>query len=538
MDGMNIVGDLFGSGKMFLPQVVKSARVMKKAVAHLIPFIEAHKKMSGDTRAAAKIILATVKGDVHDIGKNIVGVVLQCNNYEVIDLGVMVSMNDILGAAERERADVVGLSGLITPSLEEMVAVSKEMERRSLQIPLLIGGATTSRTHTAVKIQPMYSGPTIHVKDASRAVGTVTTLVSETLKTDFIAKISDEYATVRQRHSERRSATKLIALDSARKNQFPTQWLDTKVRPPVIPGTHTFDDYPLSSLVPFIDWTPFFMTWELAGKYPRILKDPIVGIQASQLYNDATGLLDQIVTNNALRARGIFGLFPANAIEHDDIVIYTNDKREMPLMRLHGLRQQQQKPTGQPNYSLADFLAPSNSDVTDYMGAFAVTTGIGLEKLVTNFQADHDDYYAIMAKALADRLAEAFAEHLHQRVRTEFWGYSCDETLENEDLIASRYRGIRPAPGYPACPDHTEKSHLWELLDVEQLAGIRLTETFAMDPPASVCGWYFSHPQSRYFGIGKIGRDQATDYAKRKNMTLAQIESWLGPNLSYDPDDH
>ncbi len=538
MDGMSVVGDLFGSGKMFLPQVVKSARVMKKAVAHLIPFIEAHKQASGETRAAAKIILATVKGDVHDIGKNIVGVVLQCNNFDVIDLGVMVPMNDILDTAEREQAEIVGLSGLITPSLEEMVLVSKEMEKRGMALPLLIGGATTSRTHTAVRIEPAYSGATVHVKDASRAVGVVTKLTSRDLKSGFVANIADEYATVRQRHADRQSSIKLLGLSTARANQLATDWNEYEAQVPAMPGIHVFDDYPLADIAPYIDWTPFFVTWELAGKYPRILNDPVVGEQARQLHREAKAMLDDLIANRRLRACGIFGVFPVNAINSEDIALYTDEARNARLAVVHSLRQQKPKPTGQPNFALADFLAPESTTVSDYMGAFAVTAGVGLDDLVAGFEAEHDDYAAIMAKALADRLAEAFAEHLHERVRREYWGYARDETLGNDDMIAERYRGIRPAPGYPACPDHTEKRLLWDLLDVESRIGIRLTENYAMDPGASVCGWYFSHPGSRYFGVGKIGRDQVVDYAERKGMSKAEVESWLAPNLSYEPDEN
>ncbi len=538
MAGMSVVGDLFGAGKMFLPQVVKSARVMKKAVAHLIPFIEEQKAASGDTRAVARIVLATVKGDVHDIGKNIVGVVLQCNNFEVIDLGVMVPMKDILDTAARERADIIGLSGLITPSLEEMVLVAREMEKRQLDVPLLIGGATTSRTHTAVKVAPAYrGGPTVHVKDASRAVGVVTSLLSRELRAGYVAKVADEYATVRQRHADRQSTTQLVALSEARANRLPTDWSRYETPRPVRPGVHVFDNYPLADLVPFIDWTPFFMTWELAGKYPRILDDEVVGEQARQLFADARRMLRELVEGGRLQARGVIGLFPANRINDEDIALFEDETRQQPLAVVHSLRQQNRKPSGQPNFALADFLAPDESHVADYMGAFAVTAGIGLEAIVAAYEAELDDYSSIMAKALADRLAEAFAEHLHQRVRKEFWGYAGDERLASEDLIAEQYRGIRPAPGYPACPDHTEKQLLWELLDVATHTGIQLTDSYAMSPAASVCGWYFSHPAARYFGVGKIGRDQVADYAERKGMSLPETERWLSPILSYDPDE-
>ena len=537
MDGMGVVGDLFGAGKMFLPQVVKSARVMKRAVAHLIPFIEEEKKAAGDTRALAKIVLATVKGDVHDIGKNIVGVVLQCNNFEVIDLGVMVPMKDILDTAERENADIVGLSGLITPSLEEMVLVAREMQKRGMEVPLLIGGATTSRTHTAVKVAPAYRGPTVHVKDASRAVGVVSNLLSRDLRAGFVAKTADEYATVRARHAERQGTTQLVPLADARANRLATDWQTYETRAPAQPGIHVFDDYPLAELVPFIDWTPFFMTWQLAGKYPRILNDAVVGEHARHLYADATAMLDDIVKHHRLTARAVVGLFPANAINSEDFAVYADEARQTTVTVLHSLRQQGRKAQGQPNFALADFLAPHTSAVADYMGAFAVTTGIGLGAIVKAYEAEHDDYCAIMAKALADRLAEAFAECLHQRVRKELWAYAHDETLANDELIAERYRGIRPAPGYPACPDHTEKRLLWQLLDAERRTGITLTDSFAMDPAASVCGWYFSHPDARYFGVGKIGRDQVADYAERKAMSIADTERWLAPNLSYDPDE-
>ena len=537
MDGMSVVGDLFGAGKMFLPQVVKSARVMKKAVAHLIPYIEAQKAASGDTRAQARIVLATVKGDVHDIGKNIVGVVLQCNNFDVIDLGVMVPGKDILDTAEREHADIVGLSGLITPSLEEMVLVAREMEKRGLRLPLLIGGATTSRTHTAVKIAPAYSGATVHVKDASRAVGVMTSLMSDDMRPGYIAKMADEYATVRQRHAERQKTTVLVPLDDARARRFSTDWAHYRAPAPARPGLHVLDDYPLAELVPYIDWTPFFMTWELAGRYPRILDDAVVGEHARQLFADAQAMLSDIVLHKRLRARAVFGIFAANAINPEDIAIYADAARAEPLGIVHSLRQQGRKADGQPYFALADYVAPEDSAIADYMGAFAVTAGVGLEALVQAFEAEHDDYSSIMAKALADRLAEAFAERLHELVRKEYWGYARDERLANDELIAESYQGIRPAPGYPACPDHTEKRLLWQLLDVEHQAGITLTDSFAMLPAASVSGWYFAHPDSRYFGVGKIGRDQVADYARRKGASVAETERWLAPNLSYEPDE-
>ena len=536
MDGMNVVGDLFGSGKMFLPQVVKSARVMKKAVAYLLPFIDAAKSPDDKSNSSGKIVLATVKGDVHDIGKNIVGVVLQCNNFEVIDLGVMVACNDILDAAVREDADVVGLSGLITPSLDEMAYVASEMQRRNMHHPLLIGGATTSRAHTAVKIEPAYSGgPVVHVKDASRAVGVTTTLLSEELRGGFVSKLRDEYATVRVRHEQRQAGADWIGLAEARRNKFSTDWLNYDPPKPLRLGVEVFDDYPLESLVDYIDWTPFFIAWELAGRYPRILDDPVVGQQARELHAEALEMLDDIVRNHRLTARAVIGLYPANSIA-DDIELYSGDERLGELGVVHTLRQQSKKPAGQPNYALADFVTPKDLGVLDYLGAFAVNTGFGLDEIVEEFEQDHDDYHAIMAKALADRLAEAFAERMHAIIRREYWGYAQDELLGSEELISEKYQGIRPAPGYPACPDHTEKPMLWELLDVEENTGMHLTESFAMVPTAAVCGWYFSHPASRYFGVGKINRDQVYDYAKRKGMDEREAERWLGPNLGYDPD--
>jgi len=537
MDGMNVVGDLFGSGKMFLPQVVKSARVMKKAVAYLLPYIEAAKAAGDDAKTSGKIILATVKGDVHDIGKNIVGVVLQCNNFEVIDLGVMVACNDILDAAVRENADVVGLSGLITPSLDEMVFVAAEMERRKLKLPLLIGGATTSRAHTAVKVEPAYTGgPVVHVKDASRAVGVTTTLLSDELRGGFASKVRDEYATVRDRHEQRQAGVDWVDLHEARENKFNTDWLSYEPPTPSRLGVEVFDDYPLEALVDYIDWTPFFIAWELAGRFPRILDDEVVGEQARELYADARKMLDDIVTRQTLQARGVVGLYAANSIGDDDIELYDDDGRHGELAVIHTLRQQSRKPEGQPNFALADFVAPKELGVHDYLGAFAVNAGFGLEEMVERFEHDHDDYRAIMAKALADRLAEAFAERMHAVIRREYWGYAVDETLDNDALISEKYQGIRPAPGYPACPDHTEKPMLWKLLDVEKSIGMHLTESFAMVPTAAVCGWYFSHPGSRYFGVGKINRDQVHDYAKRKGMDTRDAERWLGPNLGYDPE--
>jgi 5-methyltetrahydrofolate--homocysteine methyltransferase len=536
MDGMNIVGDLFGSGKMFLPQVVKSARVMKRAVAHLIPYIEAEKLASGDESEAksnGRVLLATVKGDVHDIGKNIVGVVLQCNNYEVIDLGVMVPCARILETARKEQVDIIGLSGLITPSLEEMSFVAGEMQREGFTIPLLIGGATTSRVHTAVKIEPNYKGPTVHVIDASRAVGVAGNLRSDTLRPDYVAGIHAEYQDVRTQRGNRKAEERHQSIADARKNRLAVDWQAQAPPKPCFLGVRTLDDYPLEELVPLIDWTPFFQTWELAGHYPAILSDPLVGPAASSLFKDARELLDRIVRERLLTARGVFGFFPANSVG-DDIELYADSARGERKTTIHTIRQQMVKPPGRPNLALADFVAPRETGVADYIGAFAVTAGVGIESLVSGFEAAHDDYNAILTKALADRLAEAFAELLHQRVRREFWGYAPDEALDNEGLIKERYQGIRPAPGYPACPDHTEKRILFDLLRAEEGAGITLTESFAMLPAASVSGYYFSHPQSQYFGVGKIERDQVEDYARRKGIDVAAAERWLSPNLNYE----
>ena len=535
MAGMNVVGDLFGEGKMFLPQVVKSARVMKKAVAYLIPFIEEEKKASGDTsnQSNGKIIMATVKGDVHDIGKNIVSVVLQCNNFEVVDMGVMVPAEKILQTAREENADVIGLSGLITPSLDEMVHVAKEMQRQEFHIPLLIGGATTSRAHTAVKIDQQYEEAVVHVKDASRAVGVAQNLISQDLKARFVEDIQQEYATLRERHAGKQSKTKWLSLDQAQANAFKTDWSKQTIITPKQTGVHVLQDYSLATLVDNFDWTPFFIAWELAGKYPRILNDEIVGEEATRLYEDAQQMLKQIVEEQWFSAHAVYGLFPANAVG-DDIEIYTDDTRQQVKMTIHSLRQQTEKPPGQANFALADFVAPKSSKANDYVGAFAVAAGFGMEDRIAQFEADHDDYHSIMLKALADRFAEAFAEHLHHRIRTEFWGYAADETLDNEALINEDYRGIRPAPGYPACPDHTEKALLWELLDVDANTGITLTENFAMFPTAAVSGWYFAHPEARYFGLGKINRDQVEDYAARKAMSVSEMERWLAPNLGYD----
>ena len=533
MDGMNVVGDLFGSGKMFLPQVVKSARVMKKAVAHLIPYIEAEKTQNGGAiQANGKIVVATVKGDVHDIGKNIVGVVLRCNNYDVVDLGVMVPFQKILDTARAEKADVIGLSGLITPSLDEMVTVAREMKKQGFELPLLIGGATTSVAHTAVKIDPEYDKPVVHVLDASRAVGVVNKLLGEDTRQHFAAGKKDEYRKLREaREAAGGGEAKLMPLMAARTRR---EQIDlAKVAPaPSFLGTRVFEDYPLPELVERIDWTPFFQTWELRGVYPKILTDPVVGEQATSLYNDARTMLDELIKGKRLRARGVVGFFPA-AANGDDIVLYTDASRKEQRAVIHGLRQQADKTDSRPNFCLADFVAPVEAHVPDHVGAFIVTTGIGLDAIVEEFEKAHDDYRAILAKALADRLAEAFAERMHERVRAELWGYAKGETLSNEDLIKERYAGIRPAPGYPACPDHTEKGTLFDLLDGENAAGVTLTESFAMWPAAAVSGWYFSHPQSHYFGVGKIGRDQVEDYARRKGMTVAEVERWLSPNLGY-----
>ncbi|MCW0405320.1 Methionine synthase [Xanthomonas sacchari] len=554
MDGMNVVGDLFGAGKMFLPQVVKSARVMKKAVAYLLPYIEAEKLRSGDTgKSNGKIVMATVKGDVHDIGKNIVGVVLACNNFDVIDLGVMVPTQTILDRARAENADIIGLSGLITPSLEEMTHVAREMQRQGFSMPLLIGGATTSRAHTALKIDPHYAAPTVWVKDASRAVGVAQSLISRELRAAFVAANDADYAEIRQRHKNRGDAKRLVSLAHARGQRFDGGW-DAYTPPvPRQPGLHVFDDYPLDDLVPLIDWTPFFQAWELAGKFPAILTDEIVGQQASELYQDARAMLQRIVAEKWLTAKAVFGLWPAQSVG-DDVVVLTDRESgngngessgaTAPLDHsrfsiphsLHFLRQQVDKPAERPDFCLADFIAPRDSGKQDWIGAFAVTAGIGIEPHVARFEAAHDDYNAILLKALADRLAEALAERLHQRVRTEFWGYADDEALDNEALIAERYRGIRPAPGYPACPDHSEKQTLFALLDAGRNAGMSLTESFAMLPTAAVSGYYFSHPQSQYFVVGRLGKDQLADYARRKGVSLQQAERWLASNLDYDPE--
>jgi len=531
MDGMNVVGDLFGAGKMFLPQVVKSARVMKKAVAHLVPYLE--KDPHGANHSNGKIVLATVKGDVHDIGKNIVGVVLQCNNFEVIDLGVMVHAERILETARREGADMIGLSGLITPSLDEMVHVAREMKRQDFRVPLLIGGATTSPAHTAVKIDPEYDGPVAYVKDASRAVGVCQSLVTVESGAEFIRKLKADHAQRREQHKGRKAKAPAFTLAQARANRFRCDW--SAYRPPVpkMAGVRRFESIALEDLLRYIDWMPFFNAWEFAGKFPDVLTDPVVGEAASNLYADARRTLKQMIAERWVHGAAVIGFFPANSVD-DDIEVYADESRSEVAYRLHHLRQQKPKPAGQPHFALSDFIAPKDSGTRDWIGAFAVTAGLGLEEKVRELEARHDDYASIMVKALADRLAEALAERMHERVRREFWGYAPEERFTNDQLVREQYRGIRPAPGYPACPEHTEKGTLWRLLDVERNAGIRLTESFAMLPTASVSGWYFSHPEARYFQVGKIDADQVADYARRKGMSLAEAERWLAPAIGYD----
>jgi 5-methyltetrahydrofolate--homocysteine methyltransferase len=535
MAGMSVVGDLFGAGKMFLPQVVKSARVMKKAVAHLTPFMEAEKEASAAAgevvKAQGKIVLATVKGDVHDIGKNIVGVVLACNNYEVIDMGVMVPCEKILERAKTEKADMIGLSGLITPSLDEMVHVAREMERQGFKLPLLIGGATTSRAHTAVKIAPHYSEPVVHVLDASRAVPVTTSLLSDEGKPAFVAQHRADYEALRKAHSAPKLS--VVSLEAARRRRTPIEWRAEDLPTPSFTGVRVLDNFSLATLREFIDWTPFFHTWGLKGVYPRILEHEGQGAQARQIFTEANALLDAIIEKELITARAVYGLFPASAVG-DDVELYTDGTREKVLERFHFLRQQSNREGSDPCRSLADFIAPKETGLAEHIGAFAVTSGIGLKELCDGFRAKNDDYNAIMAEAIADRLAEAFAECLHKRVREE-WGYGCGEGLSNADLIQEKYRGIRPAAGYPACPDHTEKGTLWRLLDVQASTGMLITESFAMWPGSSVSGLYFAHPESRYFSLGKIDRDQVADYSKRKGMSMAEIERWLGQNLNYDP---
>ena len=538
MDGMNVVGDLFGAGKMFLPQVVKSARVMKQAVAYLTPFMEKEKEESGQTAASAagKILLATVKGDVHDIGKNIVGVVLQCNNYEVVDLGVMVPANKILEEARAQNVDIIGLSGLITPSLDEMRHLAGEMARQNFDIPLLIGGATTSRTHTAVKIDPQYEHGVVYVTDASRAVGVAGSLMSEERRTDYLKTTSDEYARIRERHAQAGDRSPRLPLAKARENAMKIDWSAFTPHKPSLLGVQRFKNYALKELADYIDWTPFFASWELAGRFPQILDDNIVGEPARALYADARKMLGEIIEGDKLTAHGVAGFWPANA-DGDDIILFKDERREDELTRFCGLRQQMPKrENGAPNFCLSDFVAPIESGKPDYIGAFAVTTGHGEVELAASYDDANDNYSSIMAKALADRFAEAFAEALHAKVRRELWGHAADEALSPEELIAEKYHGIRPAPGYPAQPDHTEKGKIFELLSAEENAGMKLTESYAMSPPASVSGLYFAHPQATYFGVGQIGKDQVADYAKRKGQTLGEAEKWLSPILAYEPD--
>jgi 5-methyltetrahydrofolate--homocysteine methyltransferase len=533
MSGMNVVGDLFGEGKMFLPQVVKSARVMKKAVAYLVPYLEEEKRKNNSTSTNAKVLLATVKGDVHDIGKNIVGVVLACNNFDIVDLGVMVPAEKILQRAMEEQVDAIGLSGLITPSLDEMVHVAKEMERQNFKVPLLIGGATTSKIHTAVKIDPHYSGAVVHVLDASRSVPVVGELVNPKTSGNFYSNIKSEYSVLRDGHKNRKKEKNFIEYKSAVENKMPIDWQSDEITKPNLLGTKVFDEYSLNELREYIDWTPFFQTWMLKGKYPAIFEDKVVGEEARKLYNDANRMLDEIIENGALIARSVIGIYPANSIG-DDVAIFDNENPEKEITRLHFLRQQNKKAKDLPNFCLADFIAPLSTGIKDYIGGFAVTAGIGIETLVEHYEKEHDDYSSIMVKALADRLAEAFAERMHERVRKEFWGYASEEGFKNDELIAEKYRGIRPAPGYPACPDHTEKRLLFDWLNVEKETGISLTDSFAMYPAASVSGLYFAHNKARYFGLGKIAKDQVEEYAERKKLSSKEVEKWLAPNLNYE----
>jgi 5-methyltetrahydrofolate--homocysteine methyltransferase len=537
MAGMSVVGDLFGAGKMFLPQVVKSARVMKKAVAYLTPFMEAEKKAMAErgqaVSAQGKIVLATVKGDVHDIGKNIVGVVLACNNYEVIDMGVMVPCDKILARAVQEKADVIGLSGLITPSLDEMVHVAKEMERTGLKLPLLIGGATTSKAHTSVKIAQHYNEPVVHVLDASRAVGVVTQLVSNDLKASFAAKNRQEQEALRKAHAAQQVTRKMLSLEEARRRRTPIEWRASDIPKPAFTGLRVLKNFPLEKILPFIDWSPFFHAWELRGRYPALLDDPNTGPKARELFDDAQKLLKQIVGQKLLTANAVYGFFPANSVG-DDLELYTDETRTKVLKTLHTLRQQVEKNPGEHNHALADFIAPKETGLPDHIGLFAVTAGVGLQELCARFEKDHDDYNSIMSKALGDRLAEAFAECLHKQAREE-WGYGAAENLSNEDLIREKYRGIRPAPGYPACPDHTEKFLIWDIIKADENAGIQLTESAAMWPASSVSGVYYAHPEAKYFAVGKIERDQVEDYARRKGESAEWVEKWLAPALNYEP---
>ncbi len=536
MDGMNVVGDLFGAGKMFLPQVVKSARVMKQAVAHLVPFIEAEKREGGAApKSSGKIVTATVKGDVHDIGKNIVGVVLRCNNFEVVDLGVMVPAAQILDTAREEKADLIGVSGLITPSLDQMCQLAAEMERQGFDIPLLIGGATTSRMHTAVKIAPAYGAPVVHVADASKAVGVAGALISAEQRQAFVADVRERYDAMRKAYGRGQSGKRLLTLAEARANRVRPDWRRYSAPAPRFTGVQTIADVTVADLIPYIDWTPFFRSWELVGTYPAILDDETVGDAARSLFDDARAMLDRIVAEGSFAPRAAVGFWPACSMD-DDIALFASDSRESPIATLHTLRQQMARERERPNHALADFVAPQGSGVDDHVGGFAVTVGDGVERLAERHEQAHDDYSAIMIKALGDRLAEAFAEYLHERTRKDLWGYAPSETLANDELIGERYRGIRPAPGYPACPDHSEKRTIFALLEAEARTGLRLTESCAMSPASSVCGLYFSHPESTYFGVGKLGRDQVADYARRKGASLEETETWLSPNLAYDPD--
>ncbi len=532
MDGMNTVGDLFGAGEMFLPQVVKSARVMKQAVAYLNPYIEDEKLVASSN---GKILLATVKGDVHDIGKNIVGVVLQCNNYEIVDLGVMVSCEDILRVAKEENVDIIGLSGLITPSLDEMVHVGKEMKRQGFELPILIGGATTSKAHTAVKIEPQYDHPVVYVSNASRAVSVVSNLLSEEHKATFFADTKEEYERVRIRHYKKGPRSSLISIENARANSTPISFDNYTPKKPNKLGVTVLDDLDLNEVRKYIDWTPFFMTWQLSGKYPLILKHDVIGTEATNLFNDANAMLDDVINNKKIMAKAVFGLFPANS-DVDDIEVYNDETRSTVLMKLHQLRQQSKKPAGQFNRCLSDYVADKHSGIEDYIGAFAVSSGFGVDDLVKVYDADHDAYNSILLKAVADRLAEASAEYLHEKIRKEYWGYAADEKLNNDALIRESYQGIRPAPGYPACPEHTEKGLLWELLNVSENIGMELTSSYAMWPGAAVSGWYFAHPESKYFAVAKLAKDQVLDYAARKGMTVEQAERWLSANLDYEPE--
>lgn len=535
MDGMNVVGDLFGAGKMFLPQVVKSARVMKKAVAYLIPYIEEEKKKNNDSsQNNGKILLATVKGDVHDIGKNIVSVVLACNNFEIIDMGVMVPCEDILQRAKDEKADIIGLSGLITPSLDEMVHVAEEMEKGGFEVPLLIGGATTSKIHTAVKIDQKYHGSVVHVLDASKSVPVASNLMSKETKTSYTQKMKDEYEKMREDYANRKEKKTYIPYDTARENKHQVAWKDTRVIKPTFTGNKYFNEYSLEEIRQYIDWTPFFQTWMLKGKYPKIFDNPEVGIEAKKLFDDANEMLDELVSQKLLTANAAIGFYPANSVEDDTVELYKDETRSEVLDKFHFLRQQGKKAKNLPNISLADFIAPKETGIEDYLGLFAVTAGIGIEPLIEKYEKDHDDYHSIMVKAVADRCAEAFAELMHEKVRKELWGYTKQEHFDNEDLIKEKYQGIRPAPGYPACPDHTEKDTLFKLLDAETKSGIKLTESKAMWPASSVSGLYFSHPDSKYFGLGKIERDQVECYAKRKAIDVSEVEKWLAPNLAYE----